>query len=116
MQPKTLVNEISFEDPNKGIKCNCQNIKLSSQDCEKQMDDLLRSIKSEKNDSNYNIKQLSVYKKILDEMGKIQPEFSKIVFRLTNGFTDVFQNLTNENKVMKDKCESYDIMLNSIIN
>jgi hypothetical protein len=111
MQPKTIVNEISFDD--KGHKCNCQIIKLSSQDCEKHIDDLLRSIKSEKNDSNYNIKQFSVYKKILDEIAKIQPEFSKLVFRLTNGFTDVFQNLTNDNKVMKDKCDSYDIMLNS---
>jgi hypothetical protein len=77
------------------------------------MDDLLRSIKYEKNESNYNVKQFSLYKKILDELGKIQPGFSKIVFRLTNGLTDVFQNLTNENKAMKEKCESYDIMLNS---
>ncbi len=114
MQPKTLVNEISFEDPNKGHKCNCQNIKLTVQESEKHLEEMLRSIKSEKNDPNYYVKQFSVYKKILDEVGKI-PEMSKLVFRLINGFTDVFQNMNNDSKAMKDKCESYDIMLNSNI-
>ena len=104
VHPKTLANEISFEAHNKCTNCN--GIKKQATECEKSLDDMLKTLKQ-----NDNVSMLKLNKKILEEISKIQPEFTKIVFRLINGYNDMFQG--SEYKQLKEKSDSYDVLINS---
>ena len=104
VHPKTLANEISFEAHNKCTNCN--GIKKQASECEKNLDDMLKTLKQ-----NDNSSILKINKKILEDISKIQPEFTKLVFKLVNGYNEVFQG--NEYKQLKEKSDSYDVLINS---
>jgi hypothetical protein len=98
----TIANDISFDG---GKECpSCNNLKRYH--IEASVDENIR-----KNNDN-PIKLYTVLKKYFEDIVKLFPDF-KILERLHHGYVDSMQGILSEYKVMKEKNESYEAMMNS---
>jgi hypothetical protein len=98
----TIANDLSFDG---GKECQtCANLKRYH--IENSVDDSIRKL------HDNPIKLYSLLKKYFDDVVRQCPDF-KILEKLHNGYIDSMQGILAEYKILKEKNESYEAMMNS---
>ncbi len=121
-ESKNEITNINNTVINNTNTCGCEksnkNIMKHILDMELNLEELIRNVKEDPNKSeSFNItRKFSIYKKIFEDVANLFPEYSKIYYKISNGFNGVFNDLMNESRVYKEKSENYEMLTSSKYN